>query len=87
VFAGVDQSCALRGGRGVPQEYVGFKKPGKRLPLARSVYPKHIGNDSIVRRNSPYEKAKWVNAFWDVVNWRVLTEAIAQEQPTKSIAT
>jgi len=33
------------------------------------------------------EKAKWVNAFWDVVNWRVLTEAIAQEQPTKSIAT
>jgi len=32
------------------------------------------------------EKAKWVNAFWDVVNWQLLTEAIAQEQTDKSIA-
>jgi len=31
------------------------------------------------------EKARWVDAFWDVVNWQILTEAIAQEQTTKSI--
>jgi len=31
------------------------------------------------------EKAKWVDAFWDVVNWQVLTETIAREQTDKSI--
>jgi len=32
------------------------------------------------------EKARWVNAFWDVVNWNVLTEAIAREHSDEAIA-
>jgi len=32
------------------------------------------------------EKAKWVEAFWEVVNWRQLVESIAAESVTTAVA-